>query len=238
MLDRAKVNQWLADLLDRLKEVFGERLISFGYHGSWARGEARPDSDIDAIAILDRIEPEDLSAYRDIIHAMPEAERFACGGILSVSELRAHRPRSELIQFHYGFRTLHGTLQGLVEPPTDEDFVEDIQLKACAGLFAARHYLLFPHDLSEKVHRLRESFKYGFFGLQSWMLLRTRKYFARKDDLIAALSDPDDREVVRIARDWHQLSQDRTARPLYYVQLLERWSRNMLSRLEALEDHK
>ena len=234
-LDRTEVDRWLAQLLARLKDAFGERLVFVGCHGSWARGEAGPDSDIDTLVILDRVDPKDLSAYRDLMHAMPQAERLASGGIWSVSELRAHRPRSELIQFYYGCKTLHGTLHGLVERPTEEDFIEDIQLKACAGLFLARHYLLFPHDLREKVHRLRDPFKYCFFGLQSWMLWRTRKYFARKDDLITVLPDPEDQEVVRIARDWHRLSEDRTARPLYYMELLERWSRRMLSRLETLQ---
>lgn len=70
------------------------------------------------------------------------------------------------------------------------------------------------------------------------MVIRDGKFIARKDDLLKSLSDADDREVIRVARDWWTLEQERGERPLYYIQLLERWSRKMLSRLVTYEDNK
>ena len=232
MLNQAAVDKWLADLLERLRDTFGERLIFVGHHGSWARGEAGPESDIDTIVILDDIGSNNLIAYRGVIDAMPNARRLASSFLGSISELQAW-PRTDMVQLYYGCKPLHGTLDGLIDKPTDTDLTEDIRLKAAENLHMARHYLLHPHDLSEVVHKLYNPFKCCFFALQSWMLLRDGRFLERNDELLIFLSDADDREVIRIARDWGELKKDREERPLYYIQLLEQWSRNMLSRLTA-----
>ncbi len=67
MLNQAIVDEWLEMYRDRLLEAFGERLVFAGCLGSWGRGEGRPDSDIDAVAILDCIRDEDLATYRNLI---------------------------------------------------------------------------------------------------------------------------------------------------------------------------
>ena len=45
----------LAELKDRLSEAYGERLHAVVLFGSEARGDARPDSDIDVMAVLDEL---------------------------------------------------------------------------------------------------------------------------------------------------------------------------------------
>lgn len=166
---------------------------------------------------------------------MPDARRLASSAFISIAELRAW-PRRELVQLYYGCTPLHGTLDGLVYQPRNADFIEDIRTRAAENLHVARYYLLHPHDMSTVVHKLYLRFKCCFFAVQSWMLLRDGKYVARKDDLLDVLLDAHDREAIRVARDWGELEQDRGARPLYYVQLLERWSRSMLLRIAAYED--
>ena len=74
--------------------------------------------------------------------------------------------------------------------------------------------------------------------MQSWMLWTTGRYYARKDDLLTDLSDPDDKQIIRVAKDWHELSDDRAYRPMYYIQLLERWCRKMLARITDLTPAK
>jgi hypothetical protein len=74
--------------------------------------------------------------------------------------------------------------------------------------------------------------------LQAWILLKESNFVARKNDILEILKDADDKEVVLVARDWKELEEDRTKRPLHYINLLERWSRNMLLRLHAYEKNK
>jgi len=230
-----RVDGWLAELLRRLLGAFGERLVFVSLHGSWARAEPRLESDIDATVVIDRVGAEDLAAFPTIVADMPDAGRLASGIFVSVPELRALR-RFELIQFFYGRSVLHGTLEGIIERPGPSDIREHIQVTASANLFHARHYLLYPHDWSKAVHKLYHPFKQCFYSLQSWILLCEGRFALTKNGIIEQLTDADDREVVRIARDWHELQQDREKQPLYYIELLERWSRNMLLRLPADRD--
>lgn len=229
-LDQAAVDRWLDEFLARLHHRFGERLVFVAHHGSWARGEATPDSDIDCFVILDQIEDGDLETYGELICSMSDGGAAASTFMGSVAELKAW-PRQEQWQCRYGARVLHGSPDGVVIEPTGSDLVADIRWKASANLHVARHYLLHPHDLPSVVHRLKYPFKECFYALQSWMLLTGGTYWGCKDDLLAVLPDSDDREAVRIARDWHLLSEDRMNRPRHYIETLERWSRKMLERV-------
>ncbi|UCH35999.1 MAG: nucleotidyltransferase domain-containing protein [Armatimonadota bacterium] len=232
MADQAAVDQWLADFAHRLRETFGDRLLFVGHHGSWARGEAATDSDIDTMVIVDRIGDDDLAAFRAVVTAMPEGGRSASGLFNSAAEVRA-RPPSELLQYFWGCRPLHGGMDGIVARPTGSQLLEDVRRKASDNLLNARHYLLYPHDLRQKVHGLRYPFKECFYALQEWLLAERGTFYARKEDLLDALADADDRAVVEVARDWPQSEADRNARPEHYVGLLERWSRRALERLGA-----
>ena len=233
MLDQSCVNSWLAEFLDRLRKAFGSRLVFVGHHGSWARGEGVGDSDIDTIVVLDRVEPQDLLAYRCVIDSMPDGGQVASGVLNSVSEMRL-LPPAGLLQCFHGCQVLHGSLNGIVECPGAADLVEDVRRKASDNMFTARHYLLYPHDLTQKVHVLQYPFKYCVYALQAWILAQTGQFTARKVDLLAALDDADDRLVIAVARDWQKTREDREARPRFYFELLERWGRKMLLRLGSV----
>jgi uncharacterized protein len=232
-LDRADVDRWLADFLARLQASFGQRLLFVALHGSWARGEPRPGSDLDVAVVVDNVASRDLAAFHNMIAEMPDARALASGIFLSVPELKALRP-FERISLCYGCRVLHGTLEGIIDPPGPADLTEHIQVIASANLFHARHYLLYPHDLSKVVHKLYYPFKECSYALQSWLLLREGRFILTKDELAGCLPGADDKEVIRVARHWHELEQDRGERPLYYIELLERWSKDMLLKLQTL----
>lgn len=222
------------DFLTKLKEGFGDRLVWVGHHGSWGRQEARPESDIDCMVVLDRVEDADLHMFRDIVSSMPDAQTLGSGLLMSIAELK-ETPRSYLIQFFYGRKVLYGSLQGIVAPPGSEELITDIRLKASDNLHAARHYLLYPHDLPKVVHKLKYQFKNCFYALQSWLLLTQDRFIPPKNEILEYLDNPDDREVVRVARDWYGLTDDLTAHARYHIELLERWSRGMTAKLESHE---
>lgn len=230
MPDQTAVDAWLAEFVERLRATFGDRLAFVAQHGSWARGEAHADSDMDALVVVDRIADADLAAFREVIASMPEGGRMASGLFSSVAEMRA-MPRHQLYQYFWGCTPLHGSMGVVVAAPSAAELLLDVRVKASTNLHVARHYLLFPHDLPKKVHALHYPFKECFYALHEWMLVQRGEFFPRKDDLLAVLTDADDRAVVTVARDWRWTEDDRTARPLHYIELLERWSRRILERV-------
>ena len=72
------MREWMEELVARLQGTFGARLRFAGLQGSRARGEAGPESDIDAVVILDAVSIQDIRAYRALLETMPEREKV-CG---------------------------------------------------------------------------------------------------------------------------------------------------------------
>lgn len=234
MLNQSQVDAWLSEFVTKLKDKFGSRLIWVDHHGSWARGEPREESDIDCMVLFDQVGEADLGTFRDIISSMPDAVKLASAAIVSILELKM-TPRLYMLQCFHGHKVLYGSIEGIVEPPDPDDLVEDIKFKADENLHAARHYLLHPHDLSKVVHKLKYHFKRCFYALQSWFFLTQGEFINTKAEMLRILDDPNDIEVVRIARDWHKLTNDLTVRPTYYIELLERWARGMMRKLETFQ---
>ncbi len=109
MLD---IEKWMARLTGELLERFGSRLLFLGLQGSYGRGEAGEDSDIDVVTVLDRVGRSDLDAYRAIVSAMPEGEK-ACGFLCGADGLKSW-PRYDLYQLAGDTRAYHGELAPLL----------------------------------------------------------------------------------------------------------------------------
>lgn len=48
---------WMDAFARRMRDIFATRVLFVGWQGSRARGEAEPDSDLDVVVVLDRLEP-------------------------------------------------------------------------------------------------------------------------------------------------------------------------------------
>ena len=77
------IESWLPLWSRAVLERIGGRVLFLGLQGSRAHGEAREDSDIDTVLVLDRLEASDLAALpeagRALLAAGPE-ELFAWAG--------------------------------------------------------------------------------------------------------------------------------------------------------------
>ena len=83
------LDKYLADLILNCRSAFGERLLYVGLQGSWLRGEAHKNSDIDIMVILDGFSVRDMDTYCAILKEISFYERscgFICGKALESSE--------------------------------------------------------------------------------------------------------------------------------------------------------
>ena len=77
---------YLSRLITSLQREYGSRLVYVGLQGSYLRGEATDDSDIDIMTVIDRLTVSDLDSYRRIISSLEEPEK-SCGFICSRTDL-------------------------------------------------------------------------------------------------------------------------------------------------------
>lgn len=214
--------EWANEAKDRLEKEFGARLVFVGVQGSRARGEAREDSDIDLVVLLDHIDASDLARYRDIIQLMPYSE-LACGFAGSKDALAAW-PRHELFQFYHDTKTLFGKLPD-IEPFTKEDALEAARIGVSGIYHAACHAYVFDGNAASDI--LESLFKGAFFTLQALQFARMGTYPHTKAELERQL-EGDEARILEIGRNWqkHQPTNDDQQREL--VNLLLRWSEQIL----------
>lgn len=155
------VTGWMKELTRRLLERFGERLLFTGLQGSRQRGEAREDSDIDVVVILDELGERDLAAYRALLRGMPQGE-LACGFICGLEELRGW-PGYDLVALSRDTGGYFGDLAALLPPLTREDEIACVKVGAANLYHAACHTLLYG-PMEAQV--LRELDKSAFFLLR------------------------------------------------------------------------
>jgi hypothetical protein len=217
--------QWISRLLERLDEAFGDRVLFVGHIGSYARGEATEDSDVDINIVLDSLTFDDLESYRKIVRCMPHREK-ACGFICGADEMRAW-PAHERFQFTQGCITLRGSLDGLVPAATDDDIRDSVRNIASSIYHQCCHSYIFEAEVDEAAESLKGAYKTAFFVMQELVHLRDREYVATKVELLDRL-DSLDREVLKACMRWNELKEDRRDRPEHYFTMLREWSSRAL----------
>lgn len=180
-----------------LQERFGPRLLFVGLQGSHRRCEAREDSDIDILTVLDHVDLADLDAYRTLLRTLPEGDKaggFTCGR----RELLAW-PAPELFQFAQDTTAYHGDLGTLLPDVTHGDTVAGARA-GVAGLHHAATYLYLSGDPATRADELRSLYKHFFFSMQLVQYLRTGVYAHSKSELLDALSGHE-AELLRLSMD-------------------------------------
>lgn len=186
------IEVWMGELAEKLTGRFGDRLLFLGLQGSYGRGEAGEDSDIDVVTVLDRVELEDLDEYRAAVRGMPEGEK-ACGFLCGAAELKSW-PKYDLCQLARDVRAYRGELGPLLPPLGREDLAQAAAIGASGIYHAAVHtYLYAPKDNWPGF--LKEAHKGAFFALRALYELRTGESVRAKRDLLPRLSG-DEREIL------------------------------------------
>lgn len=187
-----EIERWMAGLREKLTERFGPRLLFLGLQGSYGRGEATQDSDIDVVTVLDRVELPDLDAYRAIVRRMPEGEK-ACGFLCGAAELKSW-PKYDLLAVARDTRDVYGTLAELL-PSFDQGDVAEAAAIGASGIYHAAVHTYLYADRESWPGFLKEAHKGAFFTLRALHELRTGENVRAKRDLLPLL-EGDERALL------------------------------------------
>ena len=138
------IQRWMDGFTAAVRDAFGARVRCIGLQGSHARGEARADSDIDAVVILDEWRAADWDRYRVLLDGLPERSRV-CGFVSGWAELLAWEP-SELFGFYYDTKPWYGDLEALKTRFGPADARRAVRTGACGIYHACAHNRLHERD--------------------------------------------------------------------------------------------
>lgn len=186
--------QWAATLTEKLRNAFGERLLFTGLQGSYRRGEAGANSDVDLVVIIDGMTMEDLKTYRTILLVMPDNGK-ACGFVGGRAELAAW-PRHEIFQFGRDTEALYGRLDGLLPEVRRGDVEESVRIGA-SGLYHMLCHTYLHGDEAALREAVIGACKGAFFILQAVRYLRSGFYADSKKTLLPLLAG-DERRILEI----------------------------------------
>lgn len=177
--------QYISSLTDLLRERFGERLLYVGLQGSYLRGEADENSDIDIMAVIQNITVADLSAYREAISKLEGCEK-SCGFICGEAELKHWNPL-EICHLLHATEDYYGTLAALVPNYTQNDVRNYVKLSLGNFLHEITHRFIHASK-AENTAMLPISCKAVFFILQNLHFLESGQFIGTRSKLLEVLS--------------------------------------------------
>ena len=130
-----KVDVYLNSLIDLLKAYFKERLLYVGLQGSYLRGEATENSDIDIMVVIRDMTVADLDKYREAIFSLENYDK-SCGFICGIEELQNWNPL-EICHILHTTKDCYGTLKKLVPGYTETDVRNFVKMSL--GNFISRN---------------------------------------------------------------------------------------------------
>ncbi|MBQ8275580.1 MAG: nucleotidyltransferase domain-containing protein [Clostridia bacterium] len=183
------ITAWMHDFLQKLNDVFGNRVWFVGLQGSYGRGEATETSDIDAVVILDELSALDIQAYNEMLDTLPHRE-LICGFLSGKSEI-LNWEVSDLFQFYHDTTPVKGSLDELLAGIDETAVDRAIKIGSCNIFHGCVHNMLY--EKSEDI--LRGLYKSASFVVQAIVFKQTGNYIKCQKDL-RPVACPDERVIV------------------------------------------
>ena len=183
------INVWMNAFIQKLNEVFANRVWFIGLQGSYGRGEATESSDIDVVMILDELSASDIKTYNDMLDTLPHRE-LICGFVSGKDEILNWEP-SDLFQFYHDTTPIKGSLDDLLT--LIDNAAIDRAVKTGAGniYHGCVHNIL--HEKSEEI--LKGLYKAASFVVQAIVFKQTGNYFKHQSQLFQ-VALPEEQTII------------------------------------------
>lgn len=219
------LDDYLRALIAGCRSAFGDRLLYVGLQGSYLRGEAHENSDIDIMVILDRFSVLDMDIYRGVLQKIGFYEK-SCGFICGREEMARWNPL-EVCQLRHTTKDLFGVLADYLPPATREDEIKYLKL-SLGNLYHEICHRYIHADRAENIALLRGTCKSAFFLIQNMHWLESGSFILTKKALKEAVSEEDCR-VLELS----ELSDGYDFDPAF-AKLFD-WCQATFARIEAAE---
>lgn len=207
------------EFMNKLDEAFGQRVWFAGLQGSYCRGEATDESDIDMVVILDRLCPSDIAKYNNMLDTLPYRD-LTCGFLSGKDELFNWEP-SDLFQLCYDTKPIKGTFDNILRLVDKRAVDRAIKIGVCNIYHGCVHNMLY--DKSEEI--LCSLYKNSTFTIRAICFNETGKYFKTREELLENISDCD----KVILNTYLRLKQGETVDFSVMSNLLFAWAQNLLN---------
>ena len=218
------LDSYMNTLILSCRAAFGERLLYVGLLGSYLRGEAHENSDIDVMVILKRFSVQDMDRYREILKKIGFYEK-SCGFICGRDELLRWNPL-EVCQLRHTTKDLLGVLTDYLPRANREDEINYVKL-SLGNLYHELCHRYIHADRERNVVAFRGTSKGVFFLMQNLHYLETDHFILTKKDLKEAVS-AEDRRVLEMAEMQDGFDFDQTFSALFA------WCQSAFLRVEQL----
>ena len=189
------LNEYLQELISECKSAFGGRLMYVGLQGSYLRGEAKEDSDIDVMVILDGFSVKDMDGYRGVLKKIGYYEK-SCGFICGREEMSRWNPL-EISQLKNTTKDLYGTLSEYLPDSTRQDEINYVKF-SLGNLYHELCQRYIHTDRENNSANFRVTCKGLFFLIQNLHYLESGE-FVKTKSLLAGKVPEDDYRAVTLA---------------------------------------
>ncbi len=188
MMETVDLDEYLGSLIPECRSVFGNRLLYVGLQGSYLRGEANENSDIDIMMLLDQLTVKDMDAYRIILEKVGHSDK-ACGFICGKDEMTRWNPL-EVCQLKHTTKDLYGTLTDYLPDASREDEINYVKL-SLGNLYHELCHRYIHANREKNAMKLRGAGKGLFFLIQNMHYLESGRFVTTKRELKKLVSEED-----------------------------------------------
>ena len=171
------IELYIQQLINLLNEHFCSRLLYVGLQGSYLRGEATDNSDIDIMVVIDGLSVSDLDQYRTTIESLEAADK-SCGFICSRTDLANWNPM-EIYHLLHSTKDYYGKLADLV-PDFSEQDIRNFAKFSLNNLYHEICHRYIHSDAEKNATLLPFTYKGVFFILQNLYYLRSGNFIVTK----------------------------------------------------------
>lgn len=183
-----KAEEYINTLTEHLKTEYNNRLIYIGLQGSYLRGEATENSDIDIMVVIRDITVTDLTTYKNIILKLQDYDK-SCGFICGLQELQNWNPL-EICHLLHTTKDYYGTLANLVPEYTKNDVRTFVKM-SIGNLYHELCHRYVHTSKENNIAMLPFTYKSVFFVLQNVHYLESGVFLETKNELSKALTGTD-----------------------------------------------